>query len=59
MIENTIERMKVRKPKKKKIKATKKIKRRHPYLLKTVIRMSPMIAIDPKPINTAKKAVRT
>jgi hypothetical protein len=59
MKENTIERMNVQKPKKKKMKAMRKISLRQPNLLKTMIHVSPIIPIDPKPKSTANKAVTT
>jgi hypothetical protein len=59
MKENAIERMNVQKPKKKKMKAMRKISLRQPYLPTIVISATPMTPIDPKPKSTANKAVTT
>jgi hypothetical protein len=56
-MENIIERRKVQKPKKKKMKAIKKMRRRRLYILQKVIRMTPIISMIAKANIIAKKAV--
>jgi hypothetical protein len=57
IMENNIERRKVQRPKKKKMKAIKKTSLLKLYILQNVIKMTPIISMIAKANKVAKKAV--